>query len=55
MAVRVSPRDQMPGIVESGHTARGWPAGRVDAIGRKFEASMPEPKLRDYAPTSAAQ
>ncbi len=54
-AAQVAGYGNLPPIVESSYTAHGWPASRVDAIGRKFEASMPEPKLRDYAPAGAGQ
>lgn len=55
VATQIAGPGNVPAIIESGRSAQGWPAGRVDAIGRKFEASMPDPKLRDYEPTSAAQ
>jgi hypothetical protein len=34
-----------PPVLASDDPPAGWPAQRVDAIGRKFQASMPDPRL----------
>lgn len=34
-----------PQILETTVSQPGWPADRVDALSRKFQAAMPEPKL----------
>ena len=44
-AVLVLPEGQMPAIFESEVPPLGWPAARVDSIGRKFDSSAPEPRL----------
>jgi hypothetical protein len=34
-----------PPVLETNITDEGWSAERVDAIGRKFQSSIPDPKL----------
>jgi len=36
---------QLPAVVESDIGDPGWPAERVDGIGRRFQASAPKPRL----------
>ena len=35
----------LPDIYQSSRSDHGWPAARVDAIGRRFEAKLPDPVL----------
>jgi hypothetical protein len=44
-AAEIVPERGLPGILETDIPEYGWPAWRVDAIGRAFESSMPEPRL----------
>lgn len=44
-AAEIAPASGPPPILETDIPDYGWPAWRVDAIGRAFESSMPEPKL----------
>jgi hypothetical protein len=39
------PGDPPVPILESRRSDDGWPADRVDAVGRKFQAATPDPKL----------
>jgi hypothetical protein len=45
----ILPEGQPPAVLETNLKPHGWSADRVDAIGRKFDSSTPEPRL----PTSA--
>jgi hypothetical protein len=45
LAGRFAVNDEVPNVVVSNGTHAGWPAEQVDAIGRKFQASTPEPRL----------
>lgn len=47
VAGRLAGGEEPPAVLESNLDAGGWPAGRVDAIGRKFEESLPVPVLRE--------
>jgi len=44
-AARIDPERGPPAILETDIPEYGWPAWRVEAIGRAIESSMPEPKL----------
>jgi len=44
-AAEIAPERGLPPIIETDIPEYGWPAWRVDAIGRAFESSMPEPRL----------
>jgi len=44
-AAEIAPERGPPPVLETGIPEYGWPAWRVDAVGRAFESSMPEPKL----------
>lgn len=44
-AMQVLPEGRVPVILESEVPPLGWPASRVDAIGRSFASSAPEPRL----------
>ncbi len=39
------PEGELPGVFETGISTRGWPASQVDEIGRRFDSSMPNPRL----------
>jgi len=41
----INTQDELPPVVETNMPAGGWPASRVDMIGRKYEASIPAPRL----------
>ena len=45
LAARLAPDGVFPPVLESEVPPRGWPASRVDIIGRKFESSTPDPRL----------
>jgi hypothetical protein len=45
LATGLVPAGERVAIVESSVSPGGWPAERVDAIGRKFQSSTPEPRL----------
>lgn len=45
LAASFMPAGQAPLIVETTVSPAGWPADRVDTIGRKFQSSTPEPRL----------
>lgn len=44
-----------PRVLASGMEPSGWPASRVDVIGRKFQEVMPEPKLPEYDPNTSGK
>lgn len=46
IAMQFSPDGQVPLVLETNTPSEGWPADHVDAITRKFQASMPEPRIR---------
>lgn len=45
VAERFAINAEMPTVVATSITYPGWPADQVDSIGRKFQASTPEPRL----------
>lgn len=45
VAMELASHGDLPRVVETNVSPVGWPAERVDAIGRKFQASTPEPRL----------
>jgi len=45
IASGILPAGEKPSIVDTSVSPGGWPAERVDAISRKFQASAPEPRL----------
>lgn len=45
VAAAILPAGQHLAVMESSVSPAGWPAERVDAIGRKFQSSIPEPRL----------
>ncbi len=45
VAAQLVPEGALPLVLETSIPVRGWPAARADMIGRKFEASTPEPRL----------
>ncbi len=45
VAMQLSPDGELPRVVQTSVSPLGWPAERVDVIGRKFHASMPDPRL----------
>jgi len=45
LAAQLVPEGALPLVLETSIPVRGWPAARADMIGRKFEASTPEPRL----------
>lgn len=44
-AAQLLPEGNLPKVIESGVPAVGWPASRVDALGRMFQSSAPDPRL----------
>lgn len=44
-AMVVAPPGQRVLVLETNVSPAGWPAERIDMIGRKFQASTPEPRL----------
>ena len=48
--VQVAPGGPFPPVLETTISDEGWPASQVDAVGRKFEASTPNPRLPEAAP-----
>jgi hypothetical protein len=48
VAARLTREGDPPPIYPSSRDAGGWPAGRVDMIGRKFEESTPDPALPQH-------
>jgi hypothetical protein len=47
LASQIVPEGPLPPVVETMISPRGWRAAEADLIGRKFEASAPEPRLPD--------
>jgi hypothetical protein len=45
LAQSLYPGDSMPSVLETNRPSEGWPADRVDVVGRKAFAALPEPKL----------
>ena len=45
---------QVPTVLETTIDDAGWPATRVDAIGRRLNETVPEPRLPDAAGSGAA-
>jgi hypothetical protein len=46
-ALAMLPAGNMPDVVESDLPNDGWPADDIDAVARKFNATRPDPRLRD--------
>ena len=44
-SIRLARGGDLPPVLETTLGPGGWPASRVDAIGRKFESSTPDPRL----------
>jgi hypothetical protein len=51
LAAQLVPEGELPLVLETGIPAQGWPAARADMIGRKFEESTPEPRLKEASPS----
>lgn len=49
LAASLVPEGELPAVLETSISTRGWPASQVDAIGRRFESSMPNPRLSTEA------
>ncbi len=49
LVAKLSVNSETPSVVLSSAPASGWPADEVDAIGRKFQASAPQPRLPEAA------
>ena len=45
LAEQILPDGPLPAVLETNIAPSGWPAERIDTIGRKFEASTPNPQL----------
>lgn len=45
LATRFAINAEVPMVVATTSTYSGWPAEQVDSIGRKFQASTPDPRL----------
>ena len=43
--IQIMPDGPLPPVFETSIPDRGWSASRVDQVGRKFEASIPDPRL----------
>ena len=52
LANQIAPND-VPPVMSTSIADEGWPADRVDAIGRKYQASIPAPRL-PTAPSSGS-
>jgi len=46
-AAQLLPEGNLPPVIESDIAAVGWPASRVDAVGRTFQSSAPPPRIPD--------
>lgn len=44
-AAELAPQGELPQVVETNIAEQGWPASRVDNIGRMFQSSAPKPRL----------
>ena len=49
LASQTTPKD-LPSVLPTSISDQGWPADRVDLIGRKFQASTPPPRLPAATP-----
>ena len=54
LAAQLVPEGELPLVLETGIPVQDWPAARADMIGRKFEASTPEPRLPE-APSAGGE
>lgn len=45
LAANIVPPGMLPPVLETSVPAHGWSAAQVDEIGRKFQKSIPDPKL----------
>lgn len=52
---KVLPEGNLPPVLETDIPARGWPASRVDLIGRKFDSSTPNPRLPEATGNAEAK
>jgi len=52
LTAHLTGEDPPPRVAASDLDPGGWPANRVDVIGRKFQDGMPEPRLPDYDPNA---
>lgn len=53
LAATISPKD-LPPVIPTSISDQGWPADSVDAIGRKWRATMPPPRLPAPASSSTS-
>ena len=49
LAAQLVPQGTLPMVLETSIPVQGWPAARADMIGRKFDASIPDPRLPEAA------
>jgi len=54
VAIEAVGRDNLPSVAATTRDPGGWPAGRVDAIGRKLQDSMPTPILPAASPSGSS-
>ena len=45
LAIRILPKGQLPAVMETHLPAPGWSAEQMDAIGRRYQATIPDPRL----------
>ena len=47
LAIKLVPTGALPAVLQTNIPPAGWPAGHIDDINRKFQSSMPEPRLKE--------
>lgn len=55
IAGQILPSGVVPTVIETDIVADGWPAERIDLIGRKFRDSAPEPRLPEASSSGESQ
>ena len=55
LGAQILPEGRLPAVLETNIKPYGWPAERVDVIGRKFQDSAPEPRLPAAASAGESQ
>ncbi len=52
LAIKLRPTGSLPAVLQTNIPPAGWPAGHIDDINRKFQSSMPEPRLQEASSES---
>lgn len=51
LAIKLMPTGALPAVLQTNIGPPGWPAGQIDSINRKFQASAPAPRIKESVET----